>query len=88
MTSLQPTFGRVYKTFSVMFLVISFAAWLTDPSQIKGTFLTAIGIFELGSLICGVAPSSKALIIGRAIAGIGVGGIFSGAVVISAYLGA
>ena len=56
--------------------------------QIKGTFLTAIGIFELGSLICAVAPSSTALIIGRAIAGIGVGGIFSGAIVISAYSGA
>jgi predicted MFS family arabinose efflux permease len=56
-------------------------------AQIKGTFLTAITLFEIGSLICGVAPSSKALIIGRAIAGVGVGGIFSGAVVISAYSG-
>ncbi|KAL8649061.1 MAG: hypothetical protein Q9226_005735 [Calogaya cf. arnoldii] len=37
--------------------------------SIKAVFLTAIGIFELGSLICGVAPSSNALIIGRAIAG-------------------
>jgi MFS family permease len=54
---------------------------------VKGTFLLAIGVFELGSLICGAAPSSVALIIGRAIAGIGVGGIFSGALVISAYAG-
>jgi MFS family permease len=54
---------------------------------VKGTFLFAIGVFELGSLICGAAPSSVALIVGRAIAGIGVGGIFSGALVISAYAG-
>ncbi|RDW88988.1 hypothetical protein BP6252_01020 [Coleophoma cylindrospora] len=53
--------------------------------SIKYTFLTAIFIFELGSLVCATAPSSTALIIGRAVAGIGVGGLFSGAVVILAY---
>lgn len=39
----------------------------------------AIGIFEVGSLICGVAPNSPALIVGRAIAGVGSAGVFSGA---------
>ncbi|KAL8666226.1 MAG: hypothetical protein Q9168_007534 [Polycauliona sp. 1 TL-2023] len=53
--------------------------------SIKSVFLTAIAIFELGSLICGVAPSSNALIIGRAIAGMGCAGIFSGALIIIAY---
>ena len=48
-------------------------------------FLGAIFVFELGSLICAVAPSSVALIIGRAVAGTGVGGIFSGALVIIAH---
>jgi MFS family permease len=43
------------------------------------------GIFELGSLICGVAPNSKVLIIGRAVAGIGCSGIFSGALIILAH---
>ena len=52
--------------------------------HIKWVFLSAIGVFELGSLICAVAPSSTALIVGRAIAGIGVGGIFSGALIIIA----
>jgi MFS family permease len=47
--------------------------------------MAAIVIFELGSLICGVAPTSTGLIIGRAVAGLGTGGIFSGAVVILAY---
>lgn len=48
----------------------------------KWGFLVAILIFEIGSLICAVAPSSTVLIVGRAIAGIGVAGIFSGAMVI------
>lgn len=55
--------------------------------QIKWVFLGAISVFELGSLICAVAPSSTALIVGRAIAGIGVGGIFSGSLVIIAHSG-
>ncbi|KAI9878040.1 MAG: hypothetical protein M1830_002091 [Pleopsidium flavum] len=53
--------------------------------SIKLVFLFAIGVFELGSLICGVAPSSAALIVGRAIAGFGSAGIFSGALIIIAY---
>ena len=53
--------------------------------SIKWVYLSAIAIFELGSLICGAAPTSVALIIGRAVAGIGSAGIFSGALVIVAY---
>ena len=44
----------------------------------KWVYLIAIAIFELGSLICGVAPNSPALIVGRAIAGVGSAGVFSG----------
>lgn len=47
--------------------------------SIKWVFLVAIAIFELGSLICGVAPTSAALIVGRAMAGVGSAGVFSGA---------
>ncbi|KAL3423790.1 major facilitator superfamily transporter [Phlyctema vagabunda] len=53
--------------------------------DIKYTFLVAIAIFEIGSLVCATAPNSVALIIGRAVAGIGSGGLFSGAIVILAY---
>lgn len=35
-------------------------------------------------MICGVAPNSTALIIGRAVAGVGAAGIFSGAILIIA----
>lgn len=50
--------------------------------SIKWVYLIALGIFELGSLICGVTPSSLGLIIGRAIAGLGAGGLFSGSILI------
>ncbi|KAJ5950761.1 uncharacterized protein N7479_009174 [Penicillium vulpinum] len=53
--------------------------------NIKWTFLVAIGLFELGSLICGVANSSLTLIMGRAIAGIGSAGIFSGSLIMVAH---
>ncbi|KAL7907163.1 MFS general substrate transporter [Trichoderma velutinum] len=50
--------------------------------NVKWTYLAAIFIFEIGSLLSAVAPSSKALIVGRAIAGIGTAGLFSGSIVI------
>ena len=48
-------------------------------------FLTGLSVFELGSLVCAVAPTSVALIIGRAIAGIGSGSLFAGAMIIIAH---
>ena len=48
----------------------------------KWVFLYAIGVFEVGSAICGAAPNSTAFIVGRAVAGTGSSGIFSGAIVI------
>lgn len=51
---------------------------------VKWVYLGALLVFELGSLICGAAPSSVVLIIGRAIAGLGGGGLLSGSLVIIA----
>ena len=45
---------------------------------VKWVFFTAVSIFELGSLVCGVSPNSNALIVGRAIAGLGSAGINAG----------
>ncbi|KAJ7679255.1 major facilitator superfamily domain-containing protein [Mycena polygramma] len=53
--------------------------------SIKWVYISAIAIFQLGSLICGVAPTSSALIVGRAVAGVGCAGIFSGALIIVAH---
>ncbi|KAJ2902615.1 MFS toxin efflux pump (AflT) [Zalerion maritima] len=53
--------------------------------NIKITYLTAIAIFEVGSLVCATAPSSVAFIVGRAIAGMGTAGLFAGSVVILSF---
>ena len=53
--------------------------------SIKIVYLVSIFIFEVGSAVCGAAPTSAALIVGRAIAGVGSAGIFAGALVIIAY---
>ena len=51
----------------------------------KWVYLTAILLFEIGSAICGAAPNSVAFIFGRAIAGLGSGGMYSGALIIVVY---
>jgi MFS family permease len=50
--------------------------------SIKWAFLAAIVLFEIGSALCGAARTSVAIIVGRAIAGIGSSGVFSGVIVI------
>ncbi|KAI4157564.1 MAG: hypothetical protein LQ342_008186 [Letrouitia transgressa] len=50
----------------------------------KMVYLVYIGIFELGSLVCALAPTSNALIVGRAISGLGASGIFAGSLIIVA----
>ncbi|KIW30271.1 uncharacterized protein PV07_06026 [Cladophialophora immunda] len=52
---------------------------------LKISYLASIFIFELGSLICGVANDSTTLIVGRAIAGMGGAGIASGSYTIIAF---
>lgn len=48
----------------------------------KWVFMAALGVFEVGSLVCALAPTSTALIVGRAIAGLGAAGLYSGAMII------
>lgn len=48
----------------------------------KPLFLAGVFFFEVGSAICGAAPSSPVFIIGRAVAGLGASGLFSGLMVI------
>ena len=45
-------------------------------------------VFELGSVICAVAPNSITLIVGRAVAGLGAAGLLSGSTVITSYCAA
>lgn len=58
---------------------------LYNNFPVKFIYLIAIFVFEVGSLVCAVAPSSTAFIVGRAIAGMGTAGLFSGAIVVLAY---
>lgn len=53
--------------------------------SIKRVFITAICVFELGSLLCGLAPNSASLIAGRATAGVGSAGLLSGSMLILAH---
>lgn len=46
--------------------------------NVKIIFLGAMIIFEIGSLICAVAPNSAVFIFGRAVAGLGSAGTFAG----------
>jgi hypothetical protein len=48
----------------------------------KKVFLSGIFLFEAGSAVCGAAQTSTMLIVGRAIAGLGSSGIFTGAILI------
>ncbi|KAJ5320687.1 hypothetical protein N7508_000970 [Penicillium antarcticum] len=50
----------------------------------KWTYMIALALFEIGSLVCAVTPTSKGLILGRAIAGIGSGGLSPGALLVLA----
>ncbi|OQE43452.1 hypothetical protein PENCOP_c003G08167 [Penicillium coprophilum] len=48
----------------------------------KWTFMGFFFVFELGSLLCGIANSSKMFIIARAVAGMGSAGLMNGALTI------
>ena len=53
--------------------------------NVKWTYLTALVIFEIGSIVCAAAVNSTMLIVGRAIAGAGAAALFSGAMTIIGY---
>ena len=52
----------------------------------KWVYLSSVVVFEVGSAVCGAAPNSKALIIGRAVAGLGVAGLYQGSIIILVYV--
>lgn len=52
----------------------------------KWVYIGSLVVFEIGSAVCGAAPSSDALIVGRAIAGLGSAGLFQGGILIIVYV--
>ncbi|ERF74671.1 hypothetical protein EPUS_00801 [Endocarpon pusillum Z07020] len=53
--------------------------------NIKWTYIVALIIFEIGSVICAAAVNSTMLIVGRAVAGVGAAALFSGAMTIIGF---
>jgi MFS family permease len=46
--------------------------------EIKWLIISSIVLFEVGSAVCGAAPNTNALIVGRVIAGMGGAGMYIG----------
>ncbi|KAJ5946594.1 hypothetical protein N7454_003433 [Penicillium verhagenii] len=57
--------------------ILSFGKFYTFYST-RVVFASALLVFVIGSIICATAQSSIAFIVGRAVAGLGNAGIFSG----------
>ncbi|KAF9061302.1 MFS general substrate transporter [Rhodocollybia butyracea] len=53
--------------------------------DLKIVYLTALVIFEVGSVVCAASTSSFMLIMGRAVAGLGASALLSGSINIIAY---
>lgn len=70
-------YGSAYLLFVSGFQL--FFGRLYSFMSMKWLFIACVCIFEIGSLISAVAPSSAVLIAGRAISGFGASGIFTGA---------
>jgi MFS family permease len=58
--------------------VILFVTALFTSFNMKWIYITSILLFEVGSALCGAAPSMNAFIVGRVIAGAGGAGIYLG----------
>ena len=75
---------------SAMFLTVGSSQAMWGKSykyfDLKLIFLIAIGVFEVGSLICAVAQNSITLIVGRAIIGLGAAGVLAGCYTIIAFI--
>ncbi|KFY44979.1 hypothetical protein V494_01232 [Pseudogymnoascus sp. VKM F-4513 (FW-928)] len=76
-------YGSAYLLTTCSFQLLMGRVYKFYPA--KPVFLIGIILFEIGSAICGAAPNSNAFIIGRAIAGTGTSGMFSGLMVIMFY---
>lgn len=53
--------------------------------NVKWTYISALVIFEVGSVVCAASKNSTMLIVGRAIAGVGASALFSGGMTILGY---
>ncbi|KAJ7856681.1 major facilitator superfamily protein [Mycena olivaceomarginata] len=73
-------YGSAYLLTTAAFQLVYGRLYCIFPA--KWIYAGAISTFELGCLICGTAPTSNALITGRAIVGLGYAGLITGTWVI------
>ncbi len=52
----------------------------------KWVYITCVTLFEIGSAVCGAAPTMTALIVGRAICGLGGSGMYTGVMTLLSLL--
>ncbi|ORY62411.1 major facilitator superfamily domain-containing protein [Pseudomassariella vexata] len=67
--SMASWYASIYFTFAAAFKGVWGKALRYFP--LKPTFLFGLFLFEIGCLICGLAPSPVAMVVGRAISGLG-----------------
>ncbi|KAM7199761.1 major facilitator superfamily transporter [Naviculisporaceae sp. PSN 640] len=89
-------YGSAYLMTMSAFQLIFGRLYREFPAKV--IFMTSLLLFESGSLICALSPTSRAFIFGRALAGVGAAGLYSGVVALfvvtlpkkklPAYLGA
>ena len=79
----QLFFGKLYTFFSIKYVYLGaiFTFEVGSGKHITSTWTPSKRVLNVTLVICGAAPTSVALIIGRAIAGVGGAGIFAGALV-------
>ena len=51
----------------------------------KILYILTVALFEVGSAICGAAPTMDALIVGRVIAGLGGSGMYLGVIMLLSF---
>jgi len=57
-------------------IVIPITAFLMERFTTRQLYLTAMGLFTLGTLICGVAPTFSVILLGRVVQAVGAGVLF------------
>ncbi|RYP18867.1 hypothetical protein DL765_003655 [Monosporascus sp. GIB2] len=69
-------------------LAVTQSVWgkLYKYYSLRGCFIASILVFEIGSIICALAPNSPAFIVGRAVQGMGGAGSTLGSYAIAAFI--
>lgn len=84
------TCANVCRRHSAFFLTLAtfVSAWgkAYKYFSLRVVYVLAIFIFEIGSLLCALSPNSIALIVGRAIQGLGAAGVANGGYTITAFI--